>query len=126
MIKIDSATVRVMRSHDYSHFEVCLTSNTATDPEMVDNLRKEAARLVDKAVDQFKVMKENLSRLEVEERRRLYPTGHIRDIRSKKESDRTPEEMAVLKEYDDRCHRNRIRYNYENDWDEPDCQDQSW
>lgn len=48
--------VRVMRSHDYNQFEVCLPFNADlghVNPEWVDMLRKDAARLVDKAVRQY-------------------------------------------------------------------------
>jgi hypothetical protein len=46
--------VRVMRSHDYNQFEVCLPlPERGPGWKSVDDVRKEAARLVDKAVHQF-------------------------------------------------------------------------
>jgi hypothetical protein len=53
-IKIEFGSVKVMRSHDYCHFEVVLTSSEANTPQLVDELRKTAARLADKAVEQYK------------------------------------------------------------------------
>lgn len=56
--------VRVMRSHDYNHFEVCLPLPSGTESMkhdlavmVVDDIRKDAARLVDKAVLQYQQMK---------------------------------------------------------------------
>lgn len=61
--KIEMASVKVMRSHDYCHFEVSLTSSEANKPEEVDALRKVAARLTDKAVRQYQIAKINASKL---------------------------------------------------------------
>ena len=56
---ISGASVKVMRSYDFCHFEVSLSS--VNDGEIssveVDELRKEAARLADKAVEQYKIAK---------------------------------------------------------------------
>lgn len=56
----ETGYVRVMRSHDYNQFEVCLPIpiySKNSDPDeylaVVDFMRKEVARLVDKAVEQF-------------------------------------------------------------------------
>jgi hypothetical protein len=72
-ITISVASVKVMRSHDYCHFEVALSA-TIDDglerPVQVDELRKTAARLADKAVEQYKVAKLNAERLEQDERAR--------------------------------------------------------
>lgn len=57
------ATVRILRSHDYCHFEVTLTKEITPDGHpsdymlAVNELRKEAAVLVDEAVRQYKVAK---------------------------------------------------------------------
>ena len=53
----EQASVKVMRSFDYCHFEICLTMNEEGafySTEAVDNLRKEAMRLADKTVEQYK------------------------------------------------------------------------
>lgn len=125
---IESATVRVMRSYDYCHFEVVLTvraqedltrsrgpsgpSESTSRPvtlTIVDQLRKEAARLVDKAVDQFRKKKHAI---EVTEN---WETAHLRKLAqeagAEAEADRTPEEMATIKAYQDRLF--EARYDYE-------------
>lgn len=38
-----SATVRVMRSYDYCHFEIVLGSNEDMTTDQVNDMRKEAA-----------------------------------------------------------------------------------
>ena len=63
----DKASVKVMRSYDYCHFEIVL-GRDQTDKinayeiteNDVDGMRKEAARLVDKAVEQYKIKKNSL------------------------------------------------------------------
>ena len=56
-LTITVASVKVMRSHDYCHFEVNLAASVDCPPDspewfqQVDGLRKNAARLADKAVE---------------------------------------------------------------------------
>lgn len=52
------ASVKVMLSYDYCHFEVCLTSDEEMDLRQANELRKSAQRLADEAVRQYKVAKE--------------------------------------------------------------------
>ena len=51
------ASVKIMRSYDYNHFECSLSSDEEMDLNDVDDMRKECARLVDKAVLQYKISK---------------------------------------------------------------------
>lgn len=126
---ITSVSVKVMRSHDYCHFEVVLGSDVESvsalhRPEEVDALRKVAARLVDKAVAQYIVAKR-----EREQRARLEPPEWLHErmaaMAQLPETERTPEQQAELKEYQDRLHEARCvrAYDYEDDWDEEDDQD---
>ena len=48
------ATVRIMNSYDYSHFEVTLGSEQPLDAEGVNKMRAEAQRLVDIAIHDYK------------------------------------------------------------------------
>lgn len=121
-IPIESASVKVMRSHDYCHFEICLSTSTGHLPvgvDDVDELRKTAARLADKAVEQYKVAKENIE-LAMGDKAKLDSIRYRhRDVLEKPEAERTPEEKALVKAIDDRGFRNRPRYNYEDEWQEP-------
>lgn len=115
---IDSASVKVMRSHDYCHFEVCLSSNLSRTPMAVDALRKDAARLADKAVEQYKVAKHNAQRMDNDRINLIGLRYRLRNILAKPESERTPEEKAVVKTIEDRAHHNPRRYNYEDGFEE--------
>jgi hypothetical protein len=118
--KIQSASVKVMRSHDYCHFEVSLSSSEATTPAHVDELRKEAARLADKAVAQYRIMKRNANKLVQETQERGYLSRRIEATREKAEGDRTVREQAELKAYEDQVWRASRRYNYDDVWDDDD------
>lgn len=125
-MKIDTASVKVMRSHDYCHFEVCLTTTVgdgASDYQQlatVDNLRKQAARLADKAVAQYKVAKATAEWKESA----AYSIDADKDkaarIRAIAEPERTPEQKAKLKSYDDSVFRLNRSYDYEDDWHNSD------
>lgn len=51
------ASVKVMRSHDYCHFEATLGSDEPMDLDEIDDMRKHAAILVDEAIRQYKIAK---------------------------------------------------------------------
>lgn len=116
-LTITSASVKVMRSHDYCHFEVCLSSNDADTPEKVDALRKEAARLADKAVDQYKTAKKAY-----EVHAQFNEKWRLREALSAAEGERTPQEKAVIKYHQDAAFAARFDYRYEDDFD-PDYDD---
>lgn len=118
--EIVSASVKVMRSHDYCHFEICLSSDSVMTSEAVDALRKTAARLADKAVEQYKAAKQNAElaaqdQYKIEDLRR-----RRRRILETPESEHTPEDKAILKALEDFEHFARRRYDYSDDWQEQD------
>ena len=113
-----SASVKVMRSFDYCHFEISLGTDEAVTINEVDDMRKEAARLADKAVEQYKTAKEVLS---YQQNARFYckqleeKADEI--IKNVPETERTPEQKAVLKELSDHQHKMTRLYDYEDDCD---------
>lgn len=121
-MKVDTAHVKVMRSYDYCHFEVALGLNTddteMIDIKLVDEMRKEAARLVDKAVIQYKISRElidkkaNLS-LQLEEIKRK--TEAIKE--NFPQSEWTAEQKAIVKEYEEIMFKLQHEYNYEDEDD---------
>jgi len=121
--KTYTASVKVMRSHDYCHFEVNLGSNEPLDTAGVDAMRKEAARLADKAVEQYKIAKENAQKLESEGRSRSYAVARAEHIRAMPEGERSPDQQAELKAFDDANWRASRAYNYEDDWRDDDGSD---
>lgn len=122
-IPIDVASVKVMRSHDYCHFEVCLSTtlrNQIDATGQVDELRKTAARLADKAVVQYQVAKENCSQIEQEERGLARLNEMLAEANAKPEEQRTPHDKAVIKWFSDQTFKARRHYDYEDDYEEPD------
>jgi hypothetical protein len=122
-IPIESCSVKVMRSYDYCHFEICLgcnwvpLENEPITPAQVDELRKTAARLADKAVEQYKIAKVAAQRrLENAEKRRG-EIQEIDDIKKLPEDYRTSEQKARLKAYDDRAYQLSREYDYQDDWE---------
>ena len=114
-----SASVKVMRSHDYCHFEVQLSNTDLDSLDDVDELRKDAARLVDKAVDQYIQHKEFLEwkmSMGGYSYRRL--VAEVNKILLIAEPDRTPENKAKMKLLEDiQFHKNRS-HDYQDDWDD--------
>lgn len=122
---ITKASVRVMRSHDYCHFEVVLSTEETTrwddgeerfaplTTDTVDALRKQAARLVDKAVAQFKVAKRTAERLS-----KMEETWSYERARRLTEDERSPEDKAIIKFHEDAAFRRGFDYDYEDDFED--------
>lgn len=123
-IPISNASVKVMRSFDYCHFEVSLSSDLVTCPTDVDDLRKEAAKLADKAVEQYKAMKANLEMRDSDTWKLNTLKHRAEAAEAKPESERTPEEKAVIKKLQDGYYQNRRRYDYDDDFTEPAWDDE--
>lgn len=111
--------VKVMRSFDYCHFEVCLSSDQEKSLDEIDGMRKEAAKLVDKAVEQYAQFKAYKAWIAYD----TYELNRLRSsVRKLKEevpkSEWTPEQKASVKLLDDiNFHRER-EYDYDDDWDD--------
>lgn len=115
---IETASVRVMRSHDYCHIEVCLSSRKANTPDLVDELRKMAARLADRAVSQYRIAKNNASRLLSEKYEREAVVDRVKRIRDIPERDRNVDQQAELKAFDDASWAASHNYDYDDDWED--------
>ena len=110
-IKIEFGSVKVMRSHDYCHFEVVLTSSEANTPQLVDELRKTAARLADKAVKQYQQAKRAAMRVE----RQQSDLSWRKSLAEKTpEAERSPEQKADIKAYNDIQF--AAQFDYQDDW----------
>lgn len=110
-----NASVKVMNSYDYCHFEVALSAEDVSI-EDVDNLRKEAQRLVDKSIKQYKIAKRIASHLPDS-----YSAGRIQAIKENyPKSEWTPEQAASVKAYDDAMFA-ASHYDYQDDWEDDDA-----
>lgn len=108
------ASVKIMRSYDYNHFEVALSSDEELTIEQVDEMRKQAARLVDKAVKQYAVAKNSFGRT---------VDGHLElKARTIKEnypkSEWTEEQKAIVKKHEDNKYWASREYDYEDEYPE--------
>ena len=111
-------SVRIMVSYDYCQFEVCLSSDEVLSLDAVDAMRKDAARLVDKAVCQYKVKQENLRRRGVGQRQLNSLQREVAIIKENfPASEWTPEQKAVVKRCDDVEFALNREYDYEDDWE---------
>lgn len=98
--------VKVMRSYDYCHFEVALSTTAEQTLQEIDDMRKEAARLADKAVQQYYNAKEHAQH-------RANLEWEVKAIKEHcPESGWTPEQKAKVKALEDWEY-----YNYQDDWE---------
>ena len=95
------ASVKVMRSYDYCHFEVNLATDQQLDVAEVDDMRRVAASLVDRAVDDYKRMKAHDPARLTARYQRAEMEQRLADIKQKPEGERTINEVAMLKRSED-------------------------
>ncbi len=112
---IRTASVKVMRSYDYCHFEVAMTIENDEDITLIeiDNVRKNCMRLADKAVEQYKIAKVNYDNKSQRDKDKLGFEKDCQKIAAKSEQDRTIKEMAMLKSYVDGNWKAQFDYDYD-------------
>lgn len=114
------ASVKVMLSYDYCHFEVSKSSDTDLTNQEIDEMRKDCMRLADKAIAQYKIAKDacNIQMARSAEREAL--RREVQIIESKPENDRTIGELAKVKAFKDRDWEEYVsaKYDYQDDWHE--------
>ena len=115
---VNGASVKIMLSYDYCHFEVALSlSGDETQGEQfhlkaVNELRKQAQRLADEAVRQYKHAKM------MAKSRSSAGTGlefEVERIKRIPETERTSEQVAIMKSWEDGTWAEQFDYNYEDD-----------
>lgn len=116
------ASVKVMLSYDYCHFEVCKSSDEPLTNEQIDAMRKDCIRLADKAVKQYRIAKNSMTTKAHRRDELCSLRNEVVRIEAKAEGDRTPNEMAKMKLLKDRDWEAYIaeRYDYQDDWREED------
>lgn len=112
-IRRTQATVRVMISHEFCHFEQSITLSgdniTLID---IDNARKDCQRLCDKAIGQYRTAKIEAVKRANNSYERAQLEKEVLEINKKSEQDLTPLDKAKIKalgEYPTR------EYNYDDD-----------
>jgi hypothetical protein len=118
--KIKTASVKVMLSYDYSHFEasMSLENDNGIEVNEIDNARKICQRLADKAVAQYKTAKLSATRRNDGEYKMRNFEAECIKIKAKDEHDRTLKEIAMLKQYEDENWKAQFEDNYDYDDDE--------
>lgn len=109
------ASVKVMNSYDYSHFEVSLSTDELVDADFVNQMRKRAQRLVDEAIRQYKKAKDEAMKKCSVDHERLMLSTEAKQIREKPESEWTAAEKAKIKALQDDAYWNKHDYNYDDD-----------
>jgi len=118
--KIKNASVKVMLSYDYSHFEasMSLENDNGLTVKEIDAARKDCQRLADKAVAQYKTAKaQAASRNDGQYKMKNFEAECIK-IKAKDEHDRTLKEIAMLKQYENENWQAQFDYHYDYDDDE--------
>lgn len=113
------ATVKVMNSYDYSHFEVTLSTDELVDADSVNVMRKRAQRLVDEAIRQYKVAKEKAQKRCSLEYERQNLKQEVSLIKLRPESEWTASDKAKVKAMDDDAYWRAHDYDYNDDNDLP-------
>jgi hypothetical protein len=113
-----SATVKVMLSYNYNHFEasIALENEDGLEVKDIDDARKDCNRLCDKAIIQYQQAKtiENKRANKVNEKRQL--EREVAEIKQKDKSTWTVVEKAKVKALED--HDWNLQWDYDDDWDE--------
>lgn len=118
--KIKSASVKVMLSYDYSHFEASmqLENDNGLDIKDIDEARKSCQRLADKAVGQYKTAKQMAAKRSDGQYQMQNFESECKKIAAKNEHDRTLKEIGMLKQYEDENWQAQFDYRYDYDDDD--------
>lgn len=116
--KVKSASVKVMQSYNYCHFEASMSLEndeglTMTD---IDSARKDCQRLTDKAVKQYKAAKTHESRRATLASEKRLLESEVSSIKSRDESTWTVTDKAKIKALSD--HNWNMQFDYEDEEDD--------
>lgn len=98
--KIKNASVKVMLSYDYSHFECAMSVENEEGLSLkdIDDARKNCQRLANKAVGQYQTAKSMAAKRTNGEFEMSNFESQCKKIEQKEEHDRTLKEIAMLKQ----------------------------
>lgn len=115
-----SASVKVMQSYNYCHFEASMQVENESGLSMkdIDEARKNCQRLTDKAVKQYQTSKEQAAKRTDGKYQMENFKAACEKIKAKDEHDRTLKEIAMLKQYEDENWQAQFEYDYDYDDDE--------
>lgn len=116
---VKQASVKVMLSYDYSHFEASMSVENESGLSLkdIDEARKSCQRLADKAVGQYKKFKTMAAERTNGEYKMRSFEEECKRIDKKDEHDRTLKEIAMLKQYKEEAWKEQFEYDYDYDDD---------
>ena len=113
------ASIKIMLSYDYCHFEVCKSTDQDISDKEINEMRKDIQRLADESVRQYKEAK-RIARINIENDEQFKTVEHlVKRYKEIPETERSPEVVAYLKEYDNQEYQKSIDYRYY-DYDDDD------
>ncbi|MFI5404872.1 MAG: hypothetical protein ACHQ1D_00015 [Nitrososphaerales archaeon] len=123
--KIKSASVKVMLSYNYCHFEssMSLENDEGVSLKEIDEARKNCQRLSDKAIEQYKKHAEQIAKRTNSNYDKEKFESDCKKIKCKCEQDRTIKEIAMLKTYENDQWQKQFDYDY--DYEDDDNYDPS-
>ena len=110
--------VKVLRSYDYNHFEFCIPVDEKATVQERNEVRKDAERLANEAVRQYKKAKEMAGKRENKQFNIDYFVLKVNAIQDKLQEERTVDELAMLKQYEDETWESQFDYPYDYEDDE--------
>lgn len=118
-----TASVKVMLSYDYSHFEASMTleNDEGLTIQEIDEARKSCQRLANKAVEQYKKAKQSAANRTDGQYKMQNFEKKCLEIAAKAEGDRTINEVAMLKQYNNEAWQSQFEDNYNYDDDDQYC-----
>lgn len=117
---VKTASVKVMLSYNYCHFETSMQveNEGGLSAKDIDEARKQCQRLCDKAVGQYQKAKEAAASRSDGKYKMASFEAECKKIAAKDEHDRTIKEIAMLKQYQDENWQEQFDYKYDYDDDE--------
>ena len=114
-----SASVKVMLSHNYNHFEtsIILENEEGLNTEEINEARKDCMRLCDKAIIQYNQAKHAANKLCGLDEARKTLSIEVDKLRAK-DGELTPEEKAKIKTLED--YNWNKQFDYEDGFDDYD------
>ena len=109
------ASVKVMLSYDFNHFEISLGNDSEMTLKEVDSLRKDAQRLADKAVEQYKIAKRIAGQRANIMSEKYLLEREIEKIKTKPKSEWTATDKAKIKALQDHDYWVQYDYDYEDE-----------
>lgn len=110
-----SATVKVMLSHNYNHFEasIALENESGVSVEDIDHARKDCNRLCDKAIKQYNIAKSmELKRVNLASEKRALER-EVAEIKQRDQETWSVTDKAKVKALED--HNWELRWDYDDD-----------